>query len=790
MITIKLTQPRLYLLCVLIGSATLSVGAQAAPLPATRDEILPDLVSSADSTYRAVNTSDKTYGVRALFTSMLAYAEANTNLNRIVELFNAAEAMQERRAEHSKYGNFYWYSTETEVHDANAVDFCMQHAMLLWRFHREKLDPEIRKRFLEMITLGVHALKAHLPRSTYTNIALLNASDLILLGEVLHDQVAVDEGTRRLNNFIKTVWEQGVSEYVSSTYYGIDLEAVSLLHELSQSESTRQSAGIILELFWHDIALNWSSQAEILAGTGSRTYDYLYNRGELDQMLTAAGWLKRPQGADRKIFKYRIFTPLYSGWSPPASLYQLSTTRFPRSVQQIYGDENDSARTHYLYQDITLSTSGSSRGERMNIPLSVDLPQTRSQLKPRLYFIADGRNDPYGKKRITAGNHSKALHLDPWWAAAQHKADALGVVLYPEKTLAEVTDGLQSHLVFRKTLDALYVDHRKLDISRLPSSPCVIALGQPIFLREGNTAIGMRIPWAQGQGRVPVLISIVDDGNPYGALRLTISHPVQSLEKSGGVESAGAAFQLRIGSEISTDQQFADFREQFAASPAQAVQKEGQLSLKCDDVEQKLSISAINLLAPVSAFVRPLPTAAVLALDGDDIGRAILERSPVVQEYVKNKTTPVTIAIKADSATTWSVLKGAYTVPIEKATDKETAYLWSPEPEGARLSNAGKISWQIKVAKAGKYAIEAHILAPTPEDDSFFISVADAAGNPVINEFAWSTGVGPAWRWSRVIDREPTPGTQLFDLPAGDLRLTFRTREAGIKLSQLRLVPQ
>jgi len=778
---------------VLYSSIILAVSglnAQGQPVAVGRDEILPELVSGADGTYKAISTPGRKFGVRALFTSMLAYAEADTNLTRIAEFMLKAEAMQERNPAHPRYGNFYWYSTETEVKDANAVDFCMQHAMLLWRFHHDKLDGDTRKRLLKIITLGLHGLKTHLPRASYTNIALLNASDLILLGEVLHDPTAVDEGNRRLNVFIKTVWEQGIHEYVSSTYYGIDLESMALLKELSEQHSTRETAGTILELFWNDIALNWNSNTEVLSGTGSRTYDYLYNRGELDQMMTAAGWLQRPEGKNRKYFQYRIFTPLYTRWQPPASLYELCTTHFPRSVEQIFGGEARSYRTHYLCQDITLSTSGRSYGGRMDMPLTVDLPQTRSELKPRLYFISDGRNDPYGKKRITAGNHSKALHLTPWWAAVQDKADALGVVLYPENTFAEITEGLQSHLVFRRALDGLYVDNRRLDVGQLQSKPCTITTNQCVFLRDGSTVTGIRIPWAQGQSGVPASISIVDDGNSYGALRLTVLHPVQSLEKNSGLETAGAAFQMRIAAGINTDQQFADFREHFISSPAYAVKKESELTIGCDGAEKKLSIAAMSLIAPAGAMVTPQPATAVLALGGDDIGRKILERSPVIQEYIKNKTTLVAVAIDADKATTWSALKGAFTVPIEKAVDGGKEYLWSPELEGARHGDNGRITWQLQVARSGEYAIEAEILAPTPEDDSFFVSAVDARGNPVLPEFAWSTGTGDKWRWARVTARENKASRQIFELPAGDIRLIFRTREAGIKITQLRLIPQ
>ncbi|MDA3923707.1 MAG: hypothetical protein PF904_03300 [Kiritimatiellae bacterium] len=726
-------------ICVLVSSvsvATQALSAQDQPIAASRNAILTDLVKRADRTYRQIKTPNKKYGVRRVFTSMLAYAEANTNLTRIAEFMLKAEAMQERNPKLRRYGNFYWYSTESKVNDLNAVDFCMQHAMLLWRFHHDKLDADLQKRLFQILTLGVH-------------------------------------------------------EYVSSTYYGINLEALTLLKDLSGNAEIKETAGIILNLFWHDIALNWNNNTEILSGTGSRTYDFLYNRGELDQMMIANGWLQRPEGKNRKYFQYRIFTPLYTRWHPPASLYQLMTDHFPRNVEQVFGDNPRTARIHYLHRNITLSTSSGIYGGRMDVPLSIDFPETRSAFKPRLYFIPDGRNDPYGKKRITAGRtHSKSLHINPWWAAAQHKDDALAVVLYTDNVFKEITEGLQSHLVFRKQLDGLFVDNRMINIAELKTHPYTVNTNQCVFLREGDTVAAIQIPWAQGQGGSAASISIIDDGNKYGALRLSVSHSLQSPKKESGLETAGAAIRVRIASSIKTDQQFADFRNDFSSIPIRVEKQDGALKIETQGREQALIVEANSIVNPAGARIIPMPPTAVLALDGEDIGRAILEESSVVQEYIKNKTTMIPVTIAADTTTTWSVLKAAFTTPIERAADGHKEYLWSPEIDGARHGNSGKTTWQLEIAKAGKYAIEAEILAPTPEDDSFFVSATGTNDTTILPEFAWSTGTGDGWRWSRVTSRENKNPQQIFELPAGDIKLIFRTREAGIKISQLRLIPQ
>ncbi|HRR33095.1 MAG TPA: hypothetical protein P5026_03275 [Kiritimatiellia bacterium] len=300
--------------------------------PVSRGRLLPDLVSRADSTWRKLSKPGTVYGCRELFTAMLAYAEAGVHPDRISVLATTAEQMQNREAGHRAYGNFRWYSRDREVLDDNAVDFCMQHGALLWRFHRDSLAPDVRERLRVMLDLGLHGLIHHRPRTTYTNIALLNASDLILLGEALANPDAVREGERRLTLFIKTLWEEGVHEYVSPTYYGVDLESLLLLASLAQTAEIRALADTLADYFWADIALNWHTPSERLAGAHSRTYDYLYGFGELDQILSAADWLPHPPK-----FRFGTFTPLYVNALGMPSEAAALNQRYPRLVEQTWG---------------------------------------------------------------------------------------------------------------------------------------------------------------------------------------------------------------------------------------------------------------------------------------------------------------------------------------------------------------------------------------------------------------------------------------------------------------------
>ena len=95
-------------------------------------------------------------------------------------------------------------------------------------------------------------------------------------------------------------------------------------------------------------------------------------------------------------------------------------------------------------------------------------------------------------------------------------------------------------------------------------------------------------------------------------------------------------------------------------------------------------------------------------------------------------------------------------------------------------------SWQLDVQQAGTYKLWGRIWAPTPDDDSFFVSAhageftpAKKSRGPVVLEKTdWHTGVtGTQWKW------QPFP-TEIT-LPAGPVVLSLHVREDGAKIDQL-----
>jgi len=485
-------QWRRYTLTLTIVVAVASSSFAAEPAVIYRGAAL-----SGERTWRKVRGSDSNatpnekLSAREIFSYALALAEANVHPERLEKLFTVASQMQDRDKAGRGYGNFRWYWRDEAVKDFNSVEFCMQGGSVLWIRHRDRMPPAARKVLQPMLELAIEGCLRHAVRTSYTNIALMNAENLILLGEALDRPKVADEGYRRLKEILLYTWECGIGEYVSPTYCGVDLECLLLIHRFARRPEGRAWAAALLELIWTDIAANWYAPAARLGGARSRDYNFLRGTGYLDRPLRAFGFLENTG-------RYDINWPFLAlaAYRPPQRLHKMATTQFPRLVRQRWGDLAAQFRTHYVCKDVTLSCAGANYGA-MDLPLTVDFPGPRDSL--RCYYIPDGRHDPYGKKRIPAGAHSKTLHLKSFWAGTQRRSDALGIVLHDPPAGAPASDSptgtpvppttLETHFVMPLDVDAFWVGDKRItfdpkdvgrDILRLKNLTPIKARAQAI----------------------------------------------------------------------------------------------------------------------------------------------------------------------------------------------------------------------------------------------------------------------------------------------------------------------
>jgi hypothetical protein len=554
----------------------------------------------------------------------LALAQANQHPERLPTLVGLLVQMQDRRSGSNSFGNLKWRWGDSEVTDQNAVDFCMQDALLLWLRYRDWMPPDAQQRLYAFMQYAGRACYEHRASASYTNIALLNASDLLLWGEASNQPELAAEGSRRLEAIGAWTAAYGTHEVCSPTYYGIDLNALMSIATESRAERPRQQADELLRLLWTDIAINWFPAAERLGGCYSRTSDFLCGRGALDWYLWVNGWITSPTPG-----KAERAEPFCREWSPPAELRHLSSEHLPRLVRQSWGQRPAESRTQMIYGDVSLSCLGATYG-RQDVPLAVDLPGPRDA--PRCYFIADGRGDPYGteKYKTRAGSHPKALHLTPFWIGAQRTCDAVAVAIYRNKSLrSDEPSMLRSNFILRRDARSIWLHGAPVpSLTATGSAAVPMAVGDPLVLRYGTAAIGIRVVVASTRDGGPAQISLVDDGNPYGCLRLTIDHGPGEAPASVEVAfpQAAAGLWVRVGSGLNTDAAFDTWRRTFEATLPTGVElSETGVQIALPGVDGPV---AVRCEAPYNQAARPqivpAPGRGVLEVDGREVGRPLL----------------------------------------------------------------------------------------------------------------------------------------------------------------------
>ncbi|MBN1341415.1 MAG: hypothetical protein JXQ73_01980 [Phycisphaerae bacterium] len=766
----------------ILACATLYSSATGAQKP-DRQAVFEYCAKSGHGAWRDAQEPAGNLSSRTLFRYALALCETNTHMDRLPRLFELAAKMQDRDPSGSTYGNFRWYWREDRIRDRNAVDFCMKGASLIWIRHRDRLPEATRKILRELCEYGIEGCLRHRVPSSYTNISLMNALDLILLGEALDRPDVADEGYARLDRFCIYTWRCGIHEYCSPTYYGVDVECLLLLEAFCKRPRGQEQATALLELIWTDVALNWYPGSDRLGGACSRDYDYLAGSGHLDSVMWLAGWLPGQQRGGG----YSVFAAL-GRWQPPQRLRDLNRTRLPRLVQQRWGPEPSQSRTCLMCNDVVLSTAGANYGP-MDLPLTVDLPGGRD--KPRCYFIPDGRGDPYGKKKIEQGAHSKALHLRPFWAATQRAADAIGLVVYRRGDVLPDMRTLETHFVMRRDVQGFWIGDRPVDLRGKQPKSFDVPDGQAVVLREGTAAVGIRVPWSRNVDGKPARRQLVYDGNAFGVVRLTVTHhgtSGESLRKEVGQgPEPGAALWVRVGSGLKSDQDFQAWRRAFADASVQVKADASDVRVEAAASEGPIVLAASTPYRLIREWV-PKPERFLLALDGKDLGREIIERIEPVASFRKTWTNLPMVALSPGGSVELEAEAGALMPTMRIGQDPAASggkYVWLPGEPGKKGggSGSGSVTWRLRIERPGSHYLYGRVLTPTPDDDSFFVRVATES-TEIIGMAAWHTGTHEKWTWTPLRLDNSRKRTGIL-LPAGVVYVELHAREDGAKIDKL-----
>jgi hypothetical protein len=342
---------------------------------------------------------------------------------------------------------------------------------------------------------------------------------------------------------------------------------------------------------------------------------------------------------------------------------------------------------------------------------------------------------------------------------------------------------VQSHFVLRRP-DGIWLGGRPVTLARgTPVQPASVpvACGQGLVLRYGTAAVGIRLVWGRKQDGLPAPAALIDDGNPYAAVRLTVEHrsPQPTAE-------AGAAFWVRVAGGLEDDAAFAQWRAGFDSLEPIAVETSAEsLRIEVPGQDAPVSILAEAPYGRGRVELVPEPSRAVLELDGQEVGRVLLEAVEPVKSIARRMKELKPIEVPADGRVAWEAEAGLLVPSMTEAEDPGASggrCVWQPEDANAG-SPQGSANWPLTVARAGRYWLWGRVLATTGENDSFFVQLLGDDGTPLTPRGAWHAGHKGNWSWEPVrlnLGKQHEP----FELPPGSFRLLITAREPGARLDQ------
>lgn len=584
----------------------LALSAHAAPNKAQQARL--------DRQFAAIESAGERLTARGIADYVADAAALGGDPDKVKLALERLRSQQELRPGHALYGNFRWYRGQPEVIDRNAVQFVVQTSMMLAHAHPRALganEPAFRQLMADAAK-GCHAQRV---RPGYTNIFLMKATNLVLLGQYLGEGERTEQGRALLREWLAHVRREGIVEYNSPTYTGVDLDCGVLLRRFARDPADRALAEAVLRCVWTDAAANWFEPARRLGGSRSRDYDYLRGIGApFDFHASAAGWLE-PLQPDRLGPRDHP-----RAWAPPRKWTEPIRSQVPREVVQRWGTGIGQQAVHWQTPLYSVGSSGAGKAFDDKV-LAVQFGGSR--LDPMLYLVMESQLDPYGLTKTPDSNgHGKSLHLRPLIGCVQDKDKVLLVAAddtgkprhlrpFPE------LKGLWTHLVFPAA--ARLVDAAGAVMpegAALPPGACA-------FVRKDGVTVGIRLlacadGW-DGPGNAGKVAIHRRDGEHRGAARLTWEH-------GAGPAPGRALVALALETGATPDEAaFRAFAKRFASVPAKTRIAAGKAEVSRDGLGVSLDLAGWKTSALSGGST--LAEGQVMTVNGGEVLAPVIEEA-------------------------------------------------------------------------------------------------------------------------------------------------------------------
>jgi hypothetical protein len=183
-------------------------------------------------------------------------------------------------------GAFGWYAEDLQPNDLNSAAFMGAVLVQVIDLDRRKpcLEPHTRELVVAAAKLAVRGIMKRNVDADYTNMALLSSAVAAAGDKLLSVPGAGQWAEDKIDAVIKNTGDGEFTEYLSPTYYAVDVSAVYLARKYSFSDAFAGKIDSLTDHLWKQIALAYHSPTYQLGGPFSRCYG--------NDMLTYAAALK------------------------------------------------------------------------------------------------------------------------------------------------------------------------------------------------------------------------------------------------------------------------------------------------------------------------------------------------------------------------------------------------------------------------------------------------------------------------------------------------------------------
>lgn len=412
--------------------------------------------------------------------------------------------------------------------DPNSIEFATHAMGPLLLIYGDKLSASFKKDIRVHIRAAFEALRSHHMPVWYTNIYLLNTVNMILMGQAIGDKQAEKDGYAQLDTWLDYTRKNGIHEYDSPIYYGVDLDTLYVAYLLCGKPEGKAKLKSILDLFWSDMSANFFPANQRLAGPQSRNYDFLGGVGGLNAFYWMEGMVNDdPNGGSA----YLYIGSGPGGYRPDQRILALASTP-ERVINSTWDPSPGGDRYSYVTPDFVIG-GASKYYEPQERPIAVELASKKGL--PLIVVIPDTFDKPYGKARIIdACGHSKPFHWPLHPTCVQDRGtlmiladlDPAGMKSWERGKRSDPVpaDSLATNVILPSKADCVLLDGKPVSVNapfEAQAGP-----GSVVGIREGGAGGAIRIFAADGCADfVPEYkLQAEEHGLEWNAFRYSVYH--------------------------------------------------------------------------------------------------------------------------------------------------------------------------------------------------------------------------------------------------------------------------